>query len=155
MRRNRLFARLLLCGLLSGASSAIAAEPAPPPSDWSADEAQIQALSQASADAWNRGDLKGHLAMYTADMTFMTRNGPRPGVEPLEKSFAERYFKDGKPKQTLSFGNRSLRRLGPDAVLETGSFKLTGGGEPDQSGWFTLVWMRTADGWRVIHDHSS
>jgi hypothetical protein len=29
------------------------------------------------------------------------------------------------------------------------------GSEPDQSGWFTLVWQRTADGWRVIHNHSS
>jgi uncharacterized protein (TIGR02246 family) len=146
---------LLLCGLLTGASTALAAEPAPQPSDWSADEARIEALSQASADAWNKGDLKGHLAIYTDDMTFMTRNGPRPGVAPLEKSFAEKYFKDGKPKQTLRFDNRTLRRLGPDAALETGRFTLTGGGEPDQSGWFTLVWVRTAEGWRVIHDHSS
>ena len=132
----------------------MAAEPAAP-SDWSADEAQIKALSQASADAWNKGDLKGHLAIYSGDMTFMTRNGPRPGVEPLEKSFAEKYFKDGKPKQTLLFDNRTLRRLGPDAALETGRYTLTGGGQPDQSGWFTLVWVRTADGWRVLHDHSS
>ena len=155
MRRTSLLARLLLCGLLVGASSALAAEPAAPPSGWTADEAQIEALSQASADAWNRGDLKGHLAMYAAEMTFMTRNGPRPGVAPLEKAFSEKYFKDGKPKQTLSFDNRMIRRLGPDAALETGHFLLTGGGEPDQSGWFTLVWVRTADGWRVLHDHSS
>ena len=154
MRRTCFLAALLLCGLLSGAF-AFAAETAAPPSDWKADEAQIEALSQASLDAWNKGDLKGHLAIYAEDMTFMTQNGPRPGVAPLEKSFAERYFKDGKPKQTLRFSDRSLRRLGPDAALETGRFTLTGGGEPDQSGWFTLVWVRTAGGWRVIHDHSS
>jgi uncharacterized protein (TIGR02246 family) len=146
---------LLLCGLLTGASTASAAEPAPPPSDWSADEAQIEALSQASADAWNQGDLKGHLAIYADDMTFMTGNGPRPGVAPLEKSFASKYFKDGKPKQTLRFDSRKIRRLGPNAALQTGRFTLTGGGEPDQSGWFTLVWVRTAAGWRVVHDHSS
>lgn len=152
MRRNSLLAALFLCGFLSGASSVLAAEPA---ADWSADEAQIRALSQSSADAWNKGDLKGHLAIYSDDMTFMTRTGPRPGVAPLEKSFSEKYFKDGRPKQTLSFGDRTLRRLGPDAVLETGSFRLTGGGEPEQSGWFTLVWVRTAGGWRILHDHSS
>lgn len=155
MRRTCLLASLLLWGLLSGAPSAFAAEPASQPSDWNADQAQIQALSKASLDAWNQGDLKGHLAIYSGDMTFMTRNGPRPGVEPLEKAFAEKYFKDGKPKQTLGFDNRTLRRLGPDAALETGHFTLTGGGEPEQSGWFTLVWVRTADGWRVLHDHSS
>lgn len=151
MRRIQFLASLLLCSFLS-TSSAFALEPA---TDWSADEAQIQALSQASADAWNKGDLKGHLAIYTDEMTFMTRTGPRPGVAPLEKSFAEKYFKDGRPKQTLSFDNRTLRRLGPDAALETGRFTLTGGGEPEQSGWFTLVWVRTPQGWRILHDHSS
>jgi uncharacterized protein (TIGR02246 family) len=155
MRLTSFLSSFVLCGLLAGASSVLAAEPAPKPSDWSADEAQIAALSKASMDAWNQGDLKGHLAMYTGDMTFMTRNGPRPGVEPLEKSFSEKYFKDGRPKQTLTFDNRTLRRLGPDAALETGRFLLSGGGEPEQSGWFTLIWVRTADGWRVLHDHSS
>lgn len=155
MRATCFLASFLLCGFLSGASSVLAAEPAPPPPGWSADEAQIHALSQASADAWNRGDLKGHLAIYVEDMTFMTRTGPRPGVAPLEKAFAEKYFRDGRPKQTLSFDSRTLRRLGPDAVLETGRFVLSGGGEPEQSGWFTLVWVRTPAGWRVLHDHSS
>ncbi|HYU31848.1 MAG TPA: nuclear transport factor 2 family protein [Thermoanaerobaculia bacterium] len=155
MDRTRLLPILLLCGLLSGASPVHSTEPAAQPDGWSADEAQIRALSQASADAWNRGDLKGHLAIYAEEMTFMTRNGPRPGVEPLEKAFAEKYFHDGRPKQTLSFDNRTLRRLGPDASLETGRYVLSGGGEPEQSGWFTLVWVRTAAGWRVLHDHSS
>lgn len=153
--RRALIPALLLCGFLAGADRAYTAEPAAPPTGQAADEAQIQALSQASADAWNQGDLKGHLAIYAGDMTFMTGNGPRPGVEPLEKGFAEKYFKDGRPKQTLSFSDRVLRRLGPDAILETGRYLLSGGGEPEQSGWFTLVWVRTAQGWRVLHDHSS
>lgn len=154
MRLTSFLASFLLWFTLAGAPSLFAAEPSSQ-ADWSAEEARILALSQASADAWNRGDLKGHLAIYSGDMTFMTRTGPRPGVEPLEKAFAEKYFKDGRPRQTLSFDNRVIRRLGPDAALETGRYLLTGGGEPEQSGWFTLVWVRTADGWRVIHDHSS
>lgn len=155
MRRALIPVALLLCGFLAGADRVHAAEPAAPQADWSADEAQIRALSQASADAWNQGDLKGHLAVYTDDMTFMTGKGPRPGVAPLEKSFAEKYFKNGRPKQTLGFTDRVLRRLGPDAVLETGRYVLSGGGEPEQSGWFTLVWVRTPQGWRILHDHSS
>lgn len=39
--------------------------------------------------------------------------------------------------------------------LVTGKFLLSGGEEEDQSGWFTLVWVRTPAGWRAIHDHSS
>ena len=41
------------------------------------------------------------------------------------------------------------------AALATGRFLLTGGGEPDQTGWFTLVCVRTGAGWRAVHDHSS
>ena len=32
---------------------------------------------------------------------------------------------------------------------------LSGGGEAEKSGWFTLVWVRTPEGWRAVHDHSS
>ena len=155
MRRALILPALLLCGFLAGADRAHTAETATQPTGWAADQAQIEALSKASADAWNQGDLKGHLAIYTEDMTFMTRNGPRPGVEPLRKSFAEKYFNNGRPKQTLSFTDRVIRKLGPDAALETGRYVLSGGGEPEQSGWFTLVWVRTAQGWRILHDHSS
>ena len=38
---------------------------------------------------------------------------------------------------------------------EDRTFVLEGGGQPEQSGWFSTVWERQADGWRVIHDHSS
>ena len=40
-------------------------------------------------------------------------------------------------------------------VNVTGRFVLSGGGAAEQSGWFTIVWMRTTEGWRAVHDHSS
>lgn len=128
---------------------------APVPATWAADAAEIRALTTASTEAWNRGDLKGHLAIYVDSVTFMTRQGPRPGVAAIEESFTRTYFRDGKPKQQLRFEQVSLRPLGRDAALETARFILSGGGEPEQSGWFTLVWLRTPDGWRAVHDHSA
>ena len=122
---------------------------------WAADEAAIRAATAASADAWNRGDLKGHVAIYVDSVTFMTRNGPRPGVAAVEQSFATTYFRDGQPKQQLRFEQVTIRRLDANSALETGRFVLSGGGEAEQSGWFTLVWVRTATGWKAVHDHSS
>lgn len=119
------------------------------------DDAQMRAAIQASADAWNRGDLKGHLAIYDASVTVMTKNGPRPTIEAIEQSFAQAYFVDGKPKQTLRMERVDIRSLSPDSALMTGRFILAGGGAPEQSGWFTLVWVRTAVGWRAVHDHTS
>jgi ketosteroid isomerase-like protein len=120
-----------------------------------ADEAQMRASLQASADAWNRGDLKGHLAIYDASVTVMTKTGPRPTVEAIEKSFGQAYFVDGRPKQSLRMESVAIRSLSERSALMTGRFILSGGGQPEQSGWFTLVWIRTAAGWRAVHDHTS
>ena len=119
------------------------------------DEAQMRAALQASADAWNRGDLKGHLAIYDASVTVMTKSGPRPTIEAIENSFGQAYFVNGKPKQNLRMENVTLRVLSAQSALMTGKFILSGGDEPEQSGWFTLVWVRAAAGWRVVHDHTS
>ncbi len=149
-------ALLALTVVLAAAGCATATRGiAPVPATWAADEAEIRARTTASTEAWNRGDLKGHLAIYVDSVTFMTRQGPRPGVAPIEEAFTRTYFRDGMPKQQLRFEQVSLRPLGRDAALETARFILSGGGEPDQSGWFTLVWLRTPDGWRAVHDHSA
>lgn len=65
------------------------------------------------------------------------------------------YFVDGKPKQRLRTENLRARALSEQSALVTGRFVLSGGTEPEQSGWFTLVWIHTVAGWRVVHDHTS
>lgn len=149
----------ILLTLLVALASACAAPALAPatvdPSRWDSDRAEILALTQGSADAWNRADLKGHLSFYVDTVTFMTRTGPRPGVAPVEDAFSRTYWRDGRPIQQLGFDQVTIRPLSPDAALSTGRFRLTGGGQEEQSGWFTLVWIRTADGWRAVHDHSS
>jgi ketosteroid isomerase-like protein len=149
--------RLLPVLLLSAASACASAATrgAAPPATWDADRAEIMALLQASSDAWNAADLKGHLALYVDTVTFMTATGPRPGVGPVEEAFSRTYWRDGRPIQRLAFEQVALRPLGADAALQTGRFVLSGGGEPERSGWFTLVWVRTPAGWRAVHDHSS
>jgi len=119
------------------------------------DESQILAALQASVEAWNRGDLKGHLAIYDPSVTVMTKNGPRPTIEAIETSFGQTYFVDGKPKQNLRMESIRVRALSEQSALVTGRFVLSGGAEPEQSGWFTLVWVHTEVGWRAVHDHTS
>ena len=119
------------------------------------DQAALLAAVQASADAWNRGDLKGHVAIYDASVNVMTKNGPRPGIDAIEKSFGQTYFVNGQPRQQLRMESVAVRALSASSALMTGRFVLQGGNEPELSGWFTLVWIRTAAGWRAVHDHSS
>jgi ketosteroid isomerase-like protein len=136
--------------LLAAVSAAPAAS-----ADWAADEAEIRRQLASSTEAFNRGDLPGHLAIYDAGVTFMTKEGPRPGIEPIEKAFRESYFRDGKAIQQLRFEALAIRALGPDFALATARWTLEGGAQPSQTGWFTLVLQRGSDGWRAVHDHSS
>lgn len=141
-----------MVGALNGCGARTHAPPAA--AAWEQDRAEILAAIHASSEAWNRGDLPGHLRIYVDSVTFMTSEGPRVGVDAIRESFARTYFADGAPKQQLGFESLAVRPLGPGAALQTGRFVLTGGGEPDQTGWFTLVWIRTPEGWRAVHDHS-
>jgi len=109
----------------------------------------------ASAEAWNNADLPGHIGLYTDTATFMGGNGPIQGRDRVGESLAKSFWRDGKPKQTLSFDRIDVRPLGDRHALSTGHFVLTGGGEADRSGWFSLTWEKTSTGWRIIHDHSS
>ena len=81
----------------------------PAAADWASDEAEIRGSIAASAAAFNRGDLPGHLAIYDESVQFMTKNGPRPGIAPIEKAFREAYFKDGKAIQQLRFEELAVR----------------------------------------------
>lgn len=116
--------------------------------------ASLPAALAATTDRWNAGDLEGFIAPYASQTTFMTPAG-LVGREAMRQRYLARYFTGTRPDQQLRFEQLQVRPLGAEHALLTGRFVLTGGGKAEQSGWFTLVWARTADGWRIIHDHSS
>jgi uncharacterized protein (TIGR02246 family) len=109
----------------------------------------------ASSDAWNNADLAGHIRDYADTATFMGGSGPIQGRERVGEALAKSFWRDGKPRQQLSFDRIDVRPLGDRHALVTGHFLLTGGGEADKSGWFSLTYEKGASGWRILHDHSS
>jgi ketosteroid isomerase-like protein len=120
-----------------------------------ATEQEIKKLLHESASSWNRGDLNGHLADNADSIRFMTSKGPIVGKQRTADALRRSFFRDGKPIQQLRFEQVSIDRLGDRHALVVGRFVLEGGGQPEHSGWFSTVWERQAEGWRVIHDHSS
>ena len=149
-------ALLLICMALLLGACASAPQPSPAPLLADSDRSQMMAALAASAEAWNRGDLRGHLALYDPAVTTMTKiNGPRPGVATLEAALRAAYFNGDQPRQNLRMGQVVLRPLSAGSALMTGRFALQGGGLAEQSGWFTLIWVRQASGWLVVHDHAS
>jgi uncharacterized protein (TIGR02246 family) len=120
----------------------------------SRDGAELVDSLLATTDKWNRGDLDGFIAPYAEFATFMTPAGPI-GREAMRARYAARYFTGSQPDQQLRFDQLDVRAMGADYALMTGRFTLSGGSKAEQTGRFTLVWMRTPDGWRIVHDHSS
>jgi len=118
-------------------------------------EPEIHAMLEESAAAWNRGDLDGHLADNADSITFMTGRGPLIGKDKTAEALRRSFFRDGKPIQALRFEQVTVRPLGSRHALVVGHFILSGGGEAKKSGWFSTIWERRPEGWRVIHDHSS
>lgn len=124
------------------------------PQSASADPGGLTQLLQSTAVAWNRGDLDAFVAPYADEATYMTATGPI-GRDAIKARYASKYFTGGKPDQQVRFDQVVVRPLGEGHALMTGRFTLSGGGQPDKSGWFSLVWTRTSSGWRILHDHSS
>ncbi len=141
---------ILIVGVLVAAGSSAEAQMAGAPAD-----SAIRVLLEQSAEAWNRGDLDGHLADNADSITFMTKNGPAVGRDKTAELLRRSFFRDGRPIQSLRFEQVTVRPLGSGHALVVGRFILYGNDQPERSGWFTTVWQRTPKGWRSIHDHSS
>ncbi|CCH55030.1 hypothetical protein BN8_04261 [Fibrisoma limi BUZ 3] len=117
-------------------------------------ETEIRATLDSTSSGWNKGDLAQYLSAYVPTATEMGPDGPRGGVERIEQTMRNGFWKTGRPLQQLRYEHVEVRMLGKEAALVTGQFVLTGGGRPDRTGWFTTVWTHTKQGWRMIHDHS-
>ena len=120
----------------------------------SSDASQIRAVLQITAEGWNNGDLSKYLFAYVPEATEMLSTGPAGGVEAIEKTMKEGFWKSGRPLQQLRYEHLVVRMLGKKNALVTGQYILSGNGRPDRTGWFTTVWTKTKAGWRMIHDHS-
>jgi uncharacterized protein (TIGR02246 family) len=115
----------------------------------------IRAAMEQSAKDWNAGSLDRYMNLYDEESTFMFSSGPVSGLKGIRDNYQKVFFNGDQPKQQLRYEDIVIRPLGKDHALLTGKFVLSGGGLKDRSGIYTLVFVRRATGWKVLHDHSS
>jgi uncharacterized protein (TIGR02246 family) len=125
---------------------------AAPPAD------EIRALMAAKQDAWNRGDIEAFMSAYerSPETTFLGSGGITRGYDAVLERYRRNYASRERMGQ-LAFTVDEVRMAGEDTAILLGRFSLArseAAGGPS-SGRFTLVWKRTAAGWRIIHDHTS
>jgi len=122
---------------------------------WAAPADDIQQLLAGQSAAWNRGDLDGFMQGYWKSDRLRFASGGK--ITSGWQTTLERYKKSYPDKAamgTLTFSELDITLLAPDAAIAFGRWELAR--EKDQPwGLFTLTLRRTADGWRIVHDHTS
>ena len=133
-----------------------------PPAARADDAKDIRGVLEAQAAAWNKGDLDGFMAGYWNDekLTFISGGGIAQGWKATKERYEKRYKADGKEMGKLTFSELKVESLGANTALVLGKFELVFEKEKDEKkktarGRFTLIVKKFADGWKVVHDHTS
>ncbi len=118
-------------------------------------EAEIRAVLQAQAEAWNRGDLDGYMNGYARGnaTVFVSGDTLTRGWKTVRDRYARKYNSREK-MGTLSFSEVNVTTLSADTALVAGRWKLIRS-DDQPHGRFTLLFRRTGEGWRIVHDHTS
>lgn len=114
----------------------------------------IRAVLDAQAAAWNRGDLEGYMDGYqrSPDIVFISGDRLTRGWQTVLERYKRSY--DTREKMgVLTFSDIEMTILSQDAALVFGRWQLRTKGEP--RGRFTLLFKKTKNGWRIVHDHTS
>jgi len=119
------------------------------------DEAQIRAVLETQAAAWNRGDIDTFMTSYwkSERTEFLGANGIAHGWQALLDRYHHSY-PDRKSMGTLSFSDLEVHLTCSDAAYAVGIFHLIR--EADQpSGVFSLDLRKFPEGWRIVLDHTT
>lgn len=128
--------------------------------DTAAVRAGVRATLDAQVAAWNEGSVRGFMDGYarTDTLTFLSGGTVRRGWEEALYGYV-RGYPDREAMGTLTFSDLTTHPLTSDRALVWGRWRLQRAGDATPAdgpgGLFTLLFARTPDGWRVVHDHTS
>jgi uncharacterized protein (TIGR02246 family) len=155
MISRRFLGRLIVTALFAGlASGGLFAVPESQPRGLTAN-AEIRAVLSAQTAAWNRGDIDGFMNGYAQSPAteFISGDKLTHGWQTVRDRYKKKY--DSREKMgTLTFSELKITRLGDDAAIVIGRWRLARKGDKPH-GRFTLLFRRTSSGWRIAHDHTS
>ena len=118
-------------------------------------DAEIRAVIEAQARAWNAGDLARFMEAYdnSPRTRFASGGDVNLGFQTVFDRYRKRYG-DRAAMGALTFSELDITVLAPDAAVVFGRYRLQR--EKDTpTGLFTLLFRKTGEGWRIVHDHTS
>jgi ketosteroid isomerase-like protein len=115
----------------------------------------IRAVMERQAADWNRGDVETFMQGYwkSEKMVFVSGTNVSRGWQAALDRYKKDY--DSKAKMgTLTFADLEINVLSKDAAVVLGSWALARESD-NPGGKFTLIFRKTKDGWKIVHDHTS
>lgn len=115
----------------------------------------IRQVLGAQTAAWNRGDINAFMASYwrSPRTEFVGAAGVTRGWEATRTHYLASY-PDRAAMGHLTFRELEIEPLCADAALVTGRFQLDRAHDQPH-GYFTLLFRRFPEGWRIVSDHTS
>jgi ketosteroid isomerase-like protein len=112
----------------------------------------VRTVMEMQQAAWNRGDIDAFMEGYEhADSTtFVSGDEITRGWQTVLDRYKNRY-RSREQMGTLTFSDLDVKPWNADLAIVTGRWKLTLA-DNSPHGRFTLLFKRTAQGWRIIHD---
>ncbi|MFZ0774347.1 MAG: nuclear transport factor 2 family protein [Candidatus Sulfotelmatobacter sp.] len=120
-------------------------------------KAEVERVLRVQQEAWNRHDLEEFMAGYwnSAELTFFSGAKEHDGWQAAIERYRAVYASAGHEMGKLEFSGLRIEMLGGDAAFVRGSWQLTMSDGKTPHGLFTLVFRKFADGWKIVHDHTS
>jgi ketosteroid isomerase-like protein len=117
--------------------------------------AAVRAVIDAQREAWNRGDVAGYMDGYARSPNIVLVSGDNVtrGWQTVHDRYQKNY--DSREKMgTLIFSDLEITPIGTRTAIVLGSWRLRRAND-EPHGRFTLIFRKTKQGWRIIHDHTS
>ena len=117
--------------------------------------AAIRAVLEAQRDAWNRGDIEGYMDGYarSEDTVFVSGDNVNRGWQTVLDRY-KRNYNSREKMGALTFSDLEITLVGNDAAIVLGRWHLQRAND-EPHGRFTLIFRRTNQGWKIVHDHTS
>ncbi|MBL7473800.1 YybH family protein [Robertkochia sediminum] len=115
----------------------------------------IHTVLQEQEEAWNRADIPAFMEGYwkSDQLVFVGSGGVVSGWEATRDRYLKNY-PDAAAMGQLRFEIIRMQQVGPGVAQVLGKFILDRSDET-LSGYFTLVWKKFDEGWRIVSDHTS
>ena len=146
--RGRYLIFCFLAGAILGSTSILAEQS-------NAISSEIESVLRAQQEAWNRGNIDAFMNGYSrSDATvFVSSDEVTRGWQKVLDRYKQKYS-DRAKMGTLTFSNLEITGLSNNSAVVLGSWKLKRASD-EPHGRFTLIFRRLADGWKIVHDHTS